>query len=206
MVGTGWRERRGKPSILLSLSCVCLQRTPIEGGWRGTRVQDLSVAEVGGGTVTEKYLEVDARGARRGYAKKETSRSGEEGGRGSKKKIREFSRRRVEWLGGRIIELPLIPSSPRYPRVKRGKRSPEEAAHREKERDGASERGEGGGATEAKDEADEERVEGPRGGQDGRSWFVCRRRRRRRRRVGNRRTGIEGMITFVSYLTLERAG
>lgn len=27
----------GKPSILLSLSCVCLQRTPIEGGWHGTR-------------------------------------------------------------------------------------------------------------------------------------------------------------------------
>lgn len=53
---------------------------------------------------------------------------------GTKKRIREFSRRRVEWLGGRIIELPLIPSSPHYPRVKRGKRSAEEAAARERER------------------------------------------------------------------------
>jgi len=52
-----------------------------------------------------------------------------------KKRIREFSKRRVEWLGGRIIELPLIPSSPRYPRVKRGKRSAEEAAPRERKRE-----------------------------------------------------------------------
>lgn len=37
-------------------------------------------------------------------------------------------------MGGRIIELPLIPSSPRYPRVKRGKRSAEETA-RERERE-----------------------------------------------------------------------
>jgi len=41
---------------------------------------------------------------------------------------------------------------------------------------------------------------GTRGGQDGRSWFVC-------RRLGeHQEDGIGGMITFVSYLTLERAG
>lgn len=59
-------RRRGKPSILLSLSCVCLQRTSIEGGWRGTRVRERrgyrawgckgeSRIRGGGGTVTEKY-------------------------------------------------------------------------------------------------------------------------------------------------------
>lgn len=44
-----------------------------------------------------------------------------------KKRIRGFSRRRVEWLGGRIIELPLIPSSPLC-WVKRGKKPVEKAA------------------------------------------------------------------------------
>lgn len=47
--------------------------------------------------------------------------------RGEKKRIRGFSRRRVEWLGGRIIELPLIPSSPLC-WVKRGKKPVEKAA------------------------------------------------------------------------------
>lgn len=69
-----------------------------------------------------------------------------------KEGIRGFSRRRVEWLGGRIIELPLIPSSPRYPRVKRGKRSTEETA---RERDS-------GGGTEAKDKIGTGRPRGER--------------------------------------------
>lgn len=46
---------------------------------------------------------------------------------GRKKRIRGFSRRRVEWLGGRIIELPLIPSSP-LSWVKRGKKLTEKEA------------------------------------------------------------------------------
>ena len=57
------------------------------------------------------------------------SEAGERDGRASgkgrlgrkEKRIRGFSRRRVEWLGGRIIELPLIPSSSLC-WVKRGKK------------------------------------------------------------------------------------
>lgn len=61
VVVDGGTRGHGKPSILLSLSCVCLQRTSIEGGWRGTRVQDLGSRNGGerirsGETVTEKYL------------------------------------------------------------------------------------------------------------------------------------------------------
>lgn len=57
-------------------------------------------------------------------------------------------------------------------------------------RDGRAGEGEGGGGTEAKDEVVARAVGGRVGGegQDGRSWFVCRRRRHRRRRVGTRRT------------------
>lgn len=82
-----------------------------------------------GGTVTEKY-EGWAR-ATKGEVRKlerrnEPSRGGsarrakdedeeEEKSEEGKKRIRGFSRRRVEWLGGRIIELPLIPSSPLSP-------------------------------------------------------------------------------------------
>lgn len=71
-------------------------------------MQDLSVAEEGGGirgggTVTEKYLEVDARGARRGYAKEETSRSGG-GGRGGKKKKKRFENSRGEESSGWVVE------------------------------------------------------------------------------------------------------
>lgn len=54
-------------------------------------------------------------------------RKKEEKERRKKKRIRGFSRRRVEWLGGRIIELPLIPSSPLC-WVKRGKKPVEKAA------------------------------------------------------------------------------
>lgn len=100
-----------------------------------------------------------------------------------KKRIRGFSRQRVEWLGGRIIELPLIPSSPRYPRVKRGKRSTEETARERQWRwhgsEGWDRRGSGWSLVV--------RVPSPLSG-------------------GNQENGIEGMITFVSYLTLERAG
>jgi len=54
------KRGHGKPSILLSLSCVCLQRTSIEGGWYETRVQDLGSRKGrrirSEGTITEKYL------------------------------------------------------------------------------------------------------------------------------------------------------
>lgn len=70
VVVDGGTRGHGKPSILLSLSCVCLQRTSIEGGWRGTRVQDLGSRK--GGKDPErrdrnrKVPRVDARSAGRG--------------------------------------------------------------------------------------------------------------------------------------------
>lgn len=65
----------------------------------------------------------------KGERKREIGEEGSEreGKKKKKKRIRGFSRRRVEWLGGRIIELPLIPSSPLC-RVKRGKKPAEKAA------------------------------------------------------------------------------
>lgn len=67
-------------------------------------------------------------GGWKGKRKREIGeRKKEEKERRKKKRIRGFSRRRVEWLGGRIIELPLIPSSPLC-WVKRGKKPVEKAA------------------------------------------------------------------------------
>lgn len=61
----------------------------------------------------------------------------------------------------------------------------------------------GGGGTEAKDEAGEEGVEGS----GGSGWsLVVRVPPPPPPSGGKQENGIEGMITFVSYLTLERAG
>lgn len=156
----------------------------MEDGWRGTRIQD-----------PERKREGRIEEPRRRDCNRKVPRTREARGFGGrdkprwwrrkrmrkqkkkKKRIRGFSRRRVEWLGGRIIELPLIPSSPRYPRVKRGKRSAEETVHRERERERDRQWRWHGSVGRDRDEENE-------GDQDGRSWFVC----RRRRRVGTRRT------------------
>lgn len=126
----------GKPSILLSLLCVCLQRTPIEGGWRGTKgvggegETPTRGREGVGGTVTEKY-EGWAR-ATKGEARKlgrrnEPSRGGrkraesegrgrgereELGGQKKDSRILEAKSRVVGWSNNRAALNTVIPAIP----------------------------------------------------------------------------------------------
>lgn len=105
----GWREVRGRGEAT-ELSAGKRKRTRERFGRRERNRKIQWLDKMGGKSERSSQEEEDAEmGTKNGATLKKKK------GRGQEKKIRGFSMRRVEWLGGRIIELPLIPSSPLSP-------------------------------------------------------------------------------------------
>lgn len=198
-------------------------RTRTTGVWAGGGGCKGESRIRGGGTVTENYEESERASERKGRRdegtrKKELSLGGVATARGrraneGKKKdsrILEARSRVVGWSNNRAALNTVIPAL--SPGLNEGRGRRRRQAPRETWRGGGrenrgkgkgEERGEGGGGgTEAKD--DELRAERRTEGPGGSGWSLV-------VRVppcsgGYRQDGMGGMITFVSYLTLERAG